>query len=63
MESGVRVIDQEGDKRAQGSMTESRGVYMHVWAFFWHCNPLFIHKIKTSYKLRTNRPYRTEKIG
>jgi hypothetical protein len=31
--------------------------------FFWRCNPLFIHKIKTSYKLRTNRPYRTEKIG
>jgi hypothetical protein len=33
MESCVRVIDQEGDERAQGSMTESRGAYMHAWAF------------------------------
>jgi hypothetical protein len=32
MESGVRVIDQEDDKRAQGSMTESQGAYMHAWA-------------------------------
>jgi hypothetical protein len=32
MESGVRVINQEGDKRAQGSMTEIRGAFMHVWA-------------------------------
>jgi hypothetical protein len=23
--------------------------------FFWHCNPLFIHKIKTSYKLSLSR--------
>jgi hypothetical protein len=32
MESCVRVIDQEGDEHAQGSMIESRGVYMHAWA-------------------------------
>jgi hypothetical protein len=39
----------------------TRKHYVAPCIFFWRCNPLFIHKIKISYKLRTNRPYRTEK--